>query len=97
MWHKPINKSEFLEFHQIFSLNSLLLKANDIPYCVNVTEIPCPSASHSTMNALPKVGATDVGVEDMASIKRENAKVASSFHINDIFFKRYVSGLEMHA
>ena len=50
------------------------------------------------MNVLPKVGATDVGVEDiMASIERENAKVASSFHINDIFFKRYVSGLEMHA
>ena len=49
------------------------------------------------MNVLPKVGATDVGVEDMASIKRENAKVASSFHITDIFFKRYVSGLEMQA
>ena len=49
------------------------------------------------MNVLPKKVATDVGVEEMASIKRENAKVASSFHINDIFFKRDVSGLEMHA
>ena len=38
------------------------------------------------MNVLQKIGATDVGVEDMASIERENAKVASSFHINDISY-----------
>jgi hypothetical protein len=44
------------------------------------------------MNILPKSGVSNIGVEDMVSLKIEKSKVASSFHTNDFFFKRGVSG-----
>jgi hypothetical protein len=69
----------------------LLSKSNGIPYCVNTTPITNPNASHSTIDVLPKIGAVNTSVEDMASFKRENEKVALPFPTNQYFFKRDVS------
>jgi len=80
-----------------FPFNFLLSKSNGLPSCINIDLIPYPDASHSTMNVLPKSGVANTSVEDMASFKRENFKVASSFHANEFFFKKYVSGVVMHA
>jgi hypothetical protein len=43
------------------------------------------------MNVLPKSSVVNIGVEYMTYFKNENAMVASSFHTNAFFFKRYVS------
>jgi hypothetical protein len=49
------------------------------------------------MNVLPKSSVINTGVEDITSFKSENAKVASSFHTNEFFFKRDVNEPAMRA
>jgi hypothetical protein len=49
------------------------------------------------MNVLPKSSVSNTGVEYMASLKRDNSKVALSFHTKEFFFKRDVSGPTMCA
>jgi hypothetical protein len=81
----------YVDFTKSFPLNCLLSKANGLPSCVNTAPIPFHDAPHSTMNVLPKSSVANTGVEDMASFKSENSKVASSIRTNDFFFKRDVS------
>ena len=88
----PISFS-YEDFTKAFPLSCLLSNASGLPYCINTAPIPCPFASSSTLNVLPK----PCGVNTSASIKTENAKLASSFYTNDFFFKRDVNGPTMHA
>jgi hypothetical protein len=49
------------------------------------------------MNVLPKLGVSNTSAEDIESFKSDNFKVSSSFHANEFFFKRDVSGHAMCA
>jgi hypothetical protein len=82
----------YVDFTKSFPLNCLLSKANGLPYCINITPIPFPRASHSTMNVLPKSSVVSTSVEHMASFKSENVKVSSSVYTNDFFLKKICVG-----